>query len=358
MARKKLLNIVGARPQFVKMAVLSRALKSCPDLEEVVVHSGQHFDENMSQVFFDELDIPQPAFNLGIRGTGDNRVIESIERSAGTLMDEQKPDVVVVYGDTYTTLAAARAASHRGIILAHVESGLRSFNTGMPEEYNRVETDRLADFLFAPTTRAVENLEREGLNSPDGRVRLVGDVMYDAVKHYAKQADQESFSSVSDAPFLLVTLHRAENTDSKDVLAFWVEALNRLSEKYRLILPLHPRTANRLKSFGLRFVFPTHPPQSYLRMLSLIQQSQLVITDSGGLQKEAYFLKKQCVTLRNETEWTELVDGGYNRLVKISENSVERAVEEALNAQGTFSERYYGDGTAGEKIARILRQAL
>lgn len=358
MSRFKIFNIVGARPQFIKMAVVSRALKDYPELEEVVVHSGQHFDENMSQVFFDELGIPEPQHNLTIRGTGDNRVLESIEQASGQLMDKHKPDLVLVYGDTYTTLAAARAAFKRKIALAHVEAGLRSFNGEMPEEFNRVETDKLANYLFAPTALAIENLKKEGLDNLGSRVHLVGDVMFDAVKHYANSAVKSKDVPRLNEPYLLVTLHRAENTDNKDVLAFWVDALNRLSKLYTLVFPLHPRTANRMKSFGLRFDFPTHPPQSYLRMLALIQHSQLVITDSGGLQKEAFFLKKPCVTLRNETEWIELVKGGYNRLVGTEEYALQKAVEESLCAGGTFTENYYGDGRAGEKIARVLRDSL
>jgi len=356
MSRIKIFNIVGARPQFVKMAVVSRALKAFPEIEEVVVHSGQHFDENMSQVFFDELDIPQPHFNLGIAGTGTDDVVHEIEMALRALILREKPDWVLIYGDTYTTKAAALAARYCNVKLAHVEAGLRSFNELMPEEGNRIVADQLSDVLFAPTAWAVANLEQEGLHLPAGRIQQVGDVMYDAVWYYAPIAREriDLDNLIPSDPFLLVTLHRAENTDNPEILGQWVAELNQLADRFNIVMPLHPRTVNRLKSFGLRLVFPAHPPQSYLHMLALLQQCTLVVTDSGGLQKEAFFLKKPCITLRNETEWTELVDAGYNRLVRPGVGALAPAVSAALKSTGSFSETFYGDGTAGNRIAQFL----
>lgn len=353
MARVKIVNVVGARPQFVKMAVVSRALKSFDEVDEVIIHSGQHYDDAMSQVFFDELHIPKPDYNLGIAGTGGAEVVEQMQRKLETILQSENPHWVVVYGDTYTTLAAARAAKSCGIRLAHVEAGLRSFNDAMPEEFNRVQTDRISDLLFAPTAQAVVHLKNEQLDRT-AHISQVGDVMFDAARYYAQDLDGSEVDIPVDAPFLLCTIHRAENTDDEGKLRSLAETLNRLSEKYSIVLPLHPRTEKRLKSFGLRFVFPTHPPQSYRSMLALLQKCALVLTDSGGLQKEAFFMKRFCLTLRSETEWTELVHAGYNKIVGTDSEAIINGVAEMIAKTGSFSEKFYGEGNAGDLIAAAL----
>lgn len=353
--RVKLLNVVGARPQLVKLAVVSRAIRQQPLLEEVIVHSGQHFDTTMSQVFFDELGIPEPKYHLGISGTGTGSVIAEMEARFAAVIDREKPQWVLIYGDTYTTRAAAQAAHRKGVPLAHVEAGLRSFNPEMPEELNRIIADRLSTVLFAPTQQAVDQLWEEGLGQPQGRVILTGDVMKDAAAAFAPDPNEKLVGSeVPDQPFLLCTVHRAEVTDDPERLRQIVEGLNRLSEKYPMVMPLHPRTAKRLQEFGLKLSFPVLPPQGYRNMLGLIQRSMLVITDSGGLQKEAFFMKRFCVTLRNETEWRELIEMGYNLLVGTDQEKLIAGVEQMRNRKADFSQPLYGDGKASQKIAAFF----
>lgn len=355
MASLKIFNVVGARPQFVKMAMVSRALRKHRELQEVIIHSGQHADAAMSQVFFDELDIPFPDHNLGISGTGSSDVVAQMESGLTALIEEEKPDWVLVYGDTYTTRAAAQAAHHSNIPIAHVEAGLRSFNPEMPEELNRIVADRLSTALFAPSQRAVDQLWEEGLSSPEGRIMLVGDVMKDAADYYSPRIEEDfQLENLPTMPFLLCTVHRAETTDDREKLAAVVNALNQLSQRYSIVLPLHPRTEKRIKSYGLGFVFPTHPPQGYPAMLHLLKKASLVVTDSGGLQKEAYFMHRFCVTLRNETEWTELVDSDYNLLVGTDEEKIIEGVETMLQKSGNFDQPFYGDGNAAEKIAAFF----
>lgn len=350
---RTILQIIGARPQFVKLAVVSRALAAHADAREVIVHTGQHFDANMSDVFFEELEIPKPDFNLGIHGTGDEGIIQTMRKALVDVIKSVSPDVVVVYGDTYSTLAGALAVEELAIPMAHVEAGLRSFNVSMPEEYNRIETDKRARWLFAPTEVAMQNLANEGLDKAPRTVVSTGDVMYDAVRYYAERAAMANSEPVPQH-FVLCTLHRAENTDDPGRLRELVDALNEISRRYEIVLPLHPRTRQRLQSYGLRFVFPTHPPLSYLRMLNLLRHCQFVLTDSGGLQKEAYFLGKYCITLRDETEWTELVSGGYNQLAGANKQRIMEAVKNIPSEKGGFNEGWYGQGNAGEKIVNAL----
>lgn len=351
----KILNVVGARPQFVKMSVVSRALKAHAGIDEIIVHTGQHSDQLMSQVFFDEMQIPAPDYHLGIRGTGTSDVVDEMRSALADLFDRESPDWIVAYGDTYSTRAAAEAAHNLDAPLAHVEAGLRSFNEEMPEEINRIIADQFSRVLFAPTEQAVRQLEFEGLNREGRQIMQVGDVMLDAVNFYSKQQSVVRNPEIDlQEGYLLCTLHRAESTDNQETLTELVDGLNKLSEKYQLVLPLHPRTEKRMKSFGLRFAFPTHPPQGYLSMLHLLRHCNLVITDSGGLQKEAFYCQKFCVTMRNETEWTELVDAGYNQLAGTDSESLVTSVEEMLDKTGKFEETFYGDGTAGEQIAAYL----
>jgi UDP-N-acetylglucosamine 2-epimerase (non-hydrolysing) len=357
----KIVDIVGARPQFIKLAPILRAIvkhnqkrPECP-IQEVLVHTGQHYDYEMSQVFFDELGLKSPDYHLGVgSGTHGYQTGEMLKRIEEVLIKE-KPDMVMVYGDTNTTLAGALAAAKLHIPVAHVEAGLRSFNREMPEEINRVLTDHISDFLFCPTQTAVENLRREGIEKG---VYLVGDVMYDAVLLYLDLAEKKSEImerlGLKPKSYALATVHRAENTDQPERLRSIFEGLERVAEEgLPVILPLHPRTRKQLNTLGI------HPkevqvldPVSYLDMLVLEKNARVILTDSGGVQKEAFFFRVPCVTLREETEWVETVETGWNTLVGCDP---ERMVQAALEAHpGIESVWPYGDGQATEKIVSAI----
>jgi UDP-GlcNAc3NAcA epimerase len=381
----KVVTVVGARPQFVKAAVVSRNValynqtaSAAERISEFIVHTGQHFDGNMSDIFFEEMEIPRPRLCLGIHqlshGAMTGRMMEAIEK----VLLAEKPDVVLVYGDTNSTLAGALAAIKLHIPVAHVEAGLRSYNRSMPEEHNRVLTDHVSTLLFCPTGKALQNLEQEGiLNYPTGtaaatfpvdrpRCLLVGDVMYDAALFYAEKAAgkvgiakkiiQEECRS---QPYAVLTLHRAENTDSIDRLGSIIEALETISRKMPIVWPIHPRTRSRLQEYGLSFpavksrILPIDPV-GYFDMLELLKNCRIVLTDSGGLQKEAYFFGKPCVTLREETEWIELVDHGFNRIAGATPAGILEAFEGMIGVKQDFGSKLYGDGDAGEKIVTIL----
>jgi UDP-GlcNAc3NAcA epimerase len=352
---KKIVSIVGARPQFVKAAAVSRQWVKCSDVQEVIVHTGQHFDDNMSELFFREMSIPQPKYNLGVNNLEhDNMTTLMMERLEPVLQAE-KPDFVVVFGDTNSTLAGASAAKKMGLKLAHVEAGLRSFNDAMPEEYNRIQTDRLSDVLFCPTQTAVDNLLKENIDPEKQQVILCGDVMYDAAKFYAPMAQKPQVELASE--FLLASVHRAENTNNSEVLLSIFAALEEIANQKQLVLPLHPRTRQKLEELNYDFVHSKITfiaPVGYFEMLYLLQYCQLVLTDSGGLQKEAYFFGKQCVTLRNETEWVELVQNGVNILGGTEKEKIIHCVQQSLSQQMIFPSSLYGDGHAAEKITHIL----
>nr|WP_034469865.1 UDP-N-acetylglucosamine 2-epimerase (non-hydrolyzing) [Afipia sp. P52-10] len=350
----RVLTVVGARPQFVKAAVVSRALRDHGDMNEVLVHTGQHFDNNMSDVFFHELDILAPKFNLGIGGGshGENtgRALQALER----VMDEERPDCVLVYGDTDSTLAGALAAAKMQIPIVHVEAGLRSFNRRMPEEINRVLTDHLSSLLFAPSPAALKNLDEEGIRGE--KVKHVGDVMFDAVRIFTDVASRRSqilgALDVSPGRYALATVHRKENTDDPEKLRQILEGLSHSA--MRVILPLHPRTRKRLSEFGLQpsAAIEIVEPVGYLDMLWLERNAAMILTDSGGVQKEAYFHGVPCATLREETEWVELVDGGFNRLVGADVDAIARALRE--HSFPTDVPNIYGSGYAANEIASIL----
>lgn len=340
MMKKRVLTVVGARPQFIKAAAVSRAFRGRPNLEEWIVHTGQHYDPGMSDVFFDELDIPAPAHNLDIHGGGHGEMTARMLAGLERLMLAERPDLVLVYGDTNSTLAGALAAAKLLVPVAHVEAGLRSFNRAMPEEVNRVLADHVSTLLFCPTRAAVDNLGREGIA---GGVHKVGDVMFDATrfageKAGARSAFMEGLGLVAGS-YAVATLHRAENTDHREALS---EVLAWLKERARdipVVLPLHPRTRDAAARFGLDFDGLTLcDPVGYLDMARLLSGALAVYTDSGGLQKEAYFHRKPCVTLRAETEWVETVDCGWNRLWKGPDYGPRRDIDE------------YGDGRAADAI--------
>ncbi len=355
---KKILTIIGARPQFIKAAAVSREIARREGLREVIVHTGQHFDHNMSQVFFEQMQIPAPAYNLGIHSLPHGAMTGRMLERAEEVMLREDPDWVMVYGDTNSTLAGALAAKKIGLPVAHVEAGLRSFNMSMPEEINRILTDRIADLLFCPTQTALENLDREGFEHFESRVLLTGDVMYDAYLH---------FSDLRKAPknlklpkkFGLVTLHRAENTDQPATLKQIVEALNQIAVQLPLVLPVHPRTfkvLNHSKLPAMHKNITVSEPVSYLEILYLLEKCQMVLTDSGGLQKEAYFAERPCITLRNETEWTELAEAGYNIVAGSSKKNIYAAFQRFSNSMPKFNAGLYGIGNAAGMIADAFQQ--
>ena len=355
---RKILSIVGARPQFIKAAAVSRVLRATPGVSEVLVHTGQHYDDNLSEVFFRELDIPAPERNLGVgsgpHGAQTGKMLEALERT----MQAERPDWVLVYGDTNSTLAGAVAAAKLGLRVAHVEAGLRSFNRAMPEEINRVVADHLAELLFAPTDQAMHNLEREGL-AP--RARRTGDVMYDVMQEFAARAARTSSilrsNSLSARGYVLATVHRAENTDDAGRLRAIFDGLSAVSRRLPVVVPLHPRTRRRLDAEGSewRRSLKILEPVGYLDMIELERNARLVATDSGGVQKEAYFHRVPCVTLRAETEWVELVEAGWNRLLPPqSAGAVEKGIVAALDYALPAWQPIYGDGHAAHAVAAAL----
>lgn len=351
----KILTIVGARPQFIKAAAVSREIAKHSTINEVIVHTGQHFDKNMSEVFFEEMNIPKPHYNLNINSLGHGamtgRMLEGIE---GILLNE-KPDWVLVYGDTNSTLAGALAASKLHIKIAHVEAGLRSFNTAMPEEINRILTDRISNALFCPTEQAVKNLESEGFNKLACKIVNIGDVMQDAAMFYAKHSKKPELDLSNE--FVLATVHRAENTNDRNRLSSIVEALNEIHKKTTVLLPLHPRTRRYIEEYSLHPQFNIIEPVGYLEMVYLLQNCSMVMTDSGGLQKEAYFFKKPCLTLRDETEWVELIKNNVNILCNTMEKeSIIEGYYKMYRSKIDFDLDLYGDGNAGGKLLENLKK--
>lgn len=354
----KILTIVGARPQFVKAAALSRALKNI-GIEEVLVHTGQHFDENMAEIFFRQMNIPQPKYNLGINslshGAMTGRMLEEIEK----VLITEKPTAVVVFGDTNSTLAGALAASKLHIPVAHIEAGLRSFNMKMPEEINRILTDRISNYLFCPTEVAIKNLKAEGFENFEINIVNSGDVMYDVALYYSQFSGERS-TIISDfglnkKPFLLSTLHRQENTDDLERLNSIISAFNSLSEDYQIVLPIHPRTRKILQTENIKLNFEPINPVGYFDMIELLKHCKMVITDSGGVQKEAFFFGKHCLVTRDETEWTELVDLNYNFMVGANAEKIVNTVSEVAKATIKFDVKPYGEGNAADKIALALK---
>ena len=384
----KIVDIVGARPQFIKLAPILRAIEehnrghSDRPIREVLVHTGQHYDYEMSQVFFEELGLKAPDYHLGVgSGTHGFQIGEMLKRIEEVLLKE-KPDLVMVYGDTNSTLAGALAAAKLHIPVAHVEAGLRSFNRRMPEEINRVLTDHLSDLLFCPTKAAVKNLRREGFTNilNDGHlipldslppnpyplplVINTGDVMYDVVLLYGELAERRSRIleklDLQPKSYALATVHRAENTDDPKRLQAIFQGLARIAkEGLPVVVPLHPRTRNSLLSLALT-PYPSNPnlriiePVSYLDMLVLEKNARVIITDSGGVQKEAFFFRVPCVTLREETEWVETVEAGWNVLVGTEPERIVKAAIEAKAGPGKANRLPYGDGKAAQRVISVL----
>lgn len=342
-------TVIGARPQFIKAAAVSRALKTS-GIREIIVHTGQHYDHNMSEVFFEEMEIPKPDYNLSINdlshGAMTGRMLEKIE----AVLLEVKPDYVLVYGDTNSTLAGALAAVKLHIKVAHVEAGLRSFDMKMPEEVNRILTDRISNILFCPTDTAIANLKTENCT---GEVLNVGDVMLDSLLFYKERAAQKS-TIKKPKDFILATIHRAENTNNIERLKSICAAINDINKTIPVVLPLHPRTKSYLANNNIRLDATITEPLGYFDMLSMLSSCRMVMTDSGGLQKEAYFCGKFCVTLRDQTEWVELVTAGANVIAGADKPTIVIAVLNNLETKVTFDERLYGNGNAARLIAERL----
>lgn len=358
---KKILTVLGARPQFIKASVVSNSIARRSVIQEVLVHTGQHFDANMSNIFFEELGMAKPDYHLdihgGTHGSMTGRMLNEVEQ----VLLKEKPDAVLVYGDTNSTLAGALAAAKLQIPVAHVEAGLRSFNMAMPEEINRILTDRISRWLFTPTQTAAEHLQREGF-SPK-QIIPVGDVMYDVALHHGSRVHAGTGLmarlGLKEKKYVLATVHRAENTDHPQRLGVIVDALIKISQTLTVVWPLHPRTRAVLKEAGLLDTLEKSlhliNPVGYLDMVQLEKFAALIATDSGGVQKEAFFYRVPCVTLRDETEWVELVQSGWNRLAPpvVSSLCLVKIMQAALTSVGQDVEPY-GDGNAASRISNCL----
>ena len=354
----KIITIIGARPQFIKASVISHAIRKTSGIKEIMLHTGQHFDANMSDIFFNQLGIPKPDIKLNINssshGEMTGRMLAEIEQA----LLAHKPDRVLVYGDTNSTLAGALAAAKLHIPVAHVEAGLRSFNMQMPEEINRILTDQISDLLFCPTDTAVKNLNNEGFATKNVEVLKVGDVMQDAALLFSKNAIAPPNISLPEQ-FVLATLHRAENTDNPERLANIVLALNQIHrEQVPVILPLHPRTRKLITQQGLKLNVHLVDPVGYFEMIWLLDKCQLVLTDSGGVQKEAFFFGKACITMRDQTEWVELIEMGVNELVGADNLKIADAVIRNIGRKVQDPHQLYGGGQASLRIVQHLRERI
>lgn len=359
----KILTVIGARPQFIKAASVSRAFAKEAGVEEVIVHTGQHFDVNMSDIFFSQLQIPEPTHRLGIHGGGHGemtgRMLVELER----ILLEERPDGVLVYGDTNSTLASALAAAKLDISVIHVEAGLRSFNRKMPEEINRVLTDHVSTLLLSPTSRATENLRHEGVDPAS--VVQVGDVMYDSTlifQDFMPSLDEVTKTQkvTLDQGFVLATVHRQENTDDKARLEAILRGLGKVAFEAPVVLPLHPRTRQRIAHFGLTALLvplQTTEPLGFLEMMRLQVSCAAIVTDSGGVQKEAFFHRKPCVTLRDETEWVELVEAGWNQITPPLTSDIGEVVLAAISREGA-GVTPYGNGDAAERVVQETLRCL
>lgn len=353
--KRKIVTIIGARPQFIKAAALSAVLSRNRSINEVVIHTGQHYDANMSDIFFDELDIPKPAYNLkiggGTHGQNTGRMIEAIE----DVLLKEKPDMALVYGDTDSTLAGALAACKIHIPVAHVEAGLRSYNRRMPEEINRILTDQISTLLFTPTDGAKDNLVGEGAVA--GKIHTVGDIMYDATLQFREIANERSTIlkqyALTPKSYILATMHRSENTDNPVRMKSIIEGLGASAQK--VVLPLHPRTKSALSKN--RIYIPDQiiciDPVGYLDMQVLESAASIIATDSGGVQKEAYFHGVPCITMREETEWVELVDAGANIITGADTKRIKEAIE-IFSGKIIATSSIYGDGQTAKAIAGVI----
>lgn len=357
----KIVTILGARPQFIKAATVSRVIElhnneSENKIEEIIVHTGQHFDKNMSDIFFNELSIPKPNYNLGINslshGAMTGRMIEKIEE----VLLKEKPDWILLYGDTNSTLAGSVAAKKLGIKVAHVEAGLRSHDNNIPEEVNRILTDRISNVLFCPTIDAVEKLNSEGFRNFECDIVQNGDVMLDAALYYSNY-EKKPYINLPEK-FILSTIHRQSNTNNVTYLENIINAFNSYSEKVPIILPLHPRTKNIIVKNNIHISCNLHiiEPIGYLEMIYLLKRAEMVVTDSGGVQKESYFFKKPCLILINNSPWYELFEKGYVGINAESKDEIILEIDKLLNKEIDYDLTMYGNGKAANKILNYFLQ--
>jgi UDP-GlcNAc3NAcA epimerase len=348
----KILTIVGARPQFIKAAALSRELAKHNDIQEIIVHTGQHYDTNMSDIFFEQMEIPKPDYNLAVNGLGHGAMTGQMLEKIEEVLHIEKPDWVLVYGDTNSTIAGALAAKKMHIKLAHVEAGLRSFNMKMPEEINRILTDRISDILFCPTDTAVENLKNEGYDNLPAKIVKSGDIMQDAAVFYSSRMQKPQIQLPR--KFVLATIHRAENTDNPKRLTAIFKALCDIAKKTPVVLPLHPRTKNIIHNLKINTEsLHITEPLGYFEIIYLLNHCEKVFTDSGGMQKEAFFFAKPCITLRDETEWVELVKNNFNVLAGANYDKILHSFE-SHSFNPDFNLNLYGGGNAAKQIIKEL----
>ncbi|MCF6273413.1 MAG: UDP-N-acetylglucosamine 2-epimerase (non-hydrolyzing) [Rhodobacteraceae bacterium] len=359
--RKKVITVIGARPQFIKAAAVSRIFAQTEGIEELLLHTGQHYDRKMSDVFFNDLGIPAPAYNVGISGGGHGSMTGRMLIAIEEILLSEKPDFVLVYGDTNSTLAGALVASKLHIPVAHVEAGLRSFNKAMPEEINRILTDHCSDILYSPTDVATRNLLGEGVRGD--RIEQVGDIMFDAALHFGRISEQLgnriSQYGLEKKKYVLATIHRQENVDNPDRLRAILVGLQKVSGEMPVILPIHPRTRDRIAAYGMEDLIAglkIQEPLGYLEMVALERGAAVIVTDSGGVQKEAFFHNTPCVTLRDETEWIELVEAGWNVLLSpVDPTDIYQTVMSRIGTSGEDIAPY-GSGDAARKIVNSLQK--
>ena len=341
----KLVTIIGARPQFIKASTISDVINSRhKSFSEVIIHTGQHFDENMSKIFFDEMEIPRPRYNLNVNNLAYNQMIDTMIGKIVPILKNEKADALLVYGDTNSTLAGSIAGKLCKLPVIHIEAGLRSFNRAMPEENNRIISDHLSTLLFCPTKNSVENLKKENLTKS---VFFSGDIMFDAFLKYSSKKDIAN-ERYFENEFILSTIHRRENiSDPKKLIAIF-NNLDRINEEKKIIMPLHPHTAKKINEYDIKSKITFIEPQGYISNLSLLKKCSLVITDSGGLQKESFFSKKKCLVIRNQTEWIELVDKKTNLLS--SQDDIFNKYKKLIKKEFEFSYNIFGNGKASQLI--------
>lgn len=356
----KIVTVLGARPQFIKAALISKLFREIENINEVIINTGQHFDDNMSKNFINDLSLGTPNYNLNINnlnhGAMTGRMLEQIEK----ILLIEKTNLVIVYGDTNSTLAGALAAKKLHIKIAHIEAGLRSYNNKMPEEINRLITDRISDYLFCPSADAIDNLKKEGIDNNNCDVYNSGDVMYDTTKYFSTISKQFSKLNLNEFnnEFILCTIHRAENTENIKNLKNIIHAINTINNKIQVVLPLHPRTKKIIQNQNIAINVKLIEPVGYFDMIELLKQCQMVLTDSGGLQKEAYYHKKYCITLRDETEWHELIEIGANTLTGANNKIIINEVFNKSRKKITHEKNPYSIGNASEFIVNKLTQSL
>lgn len=358
---KKIVTVLGARPQFIKAAVLSRIIRQGGEFQEVIVHTGQHFDDNMSEIFFRELEIPPALYNLEVNKVGHGSMTGKMMERLEPVLEQENPDLVLVYGDTNSTLAGALVARKMGIPVAHVEAGLRSGNMEMPEEINRIVTDRISNILFCPTEQAMKNLENEGFGAFDIRIVQSGDIMKDSVAFFKNKMgstqDLRQRHGLQGERFVLATIHRQENTDDRSKLSAIFEGLDEISRNTPIVMPLHPRTKAAMSAFDIQTDIILIDPVGYKSMQQLLHFCELVVTDSGGLQKEAFFHKKPCLVVRPQTEWVELIDRGLAELVEADVEQLVASFQQLRNRPLNFDLNLYGTDP-GETIYGEIKRFL